>query len=129
WFALTGKTLFAGRSGEEIRRAQQSNALPIKQLKAAHVPPRLRSLLRSMLAFEPAARPGTQDLAARLRRCTAQTSGVRRARVALAAAFILILGVSAFFIFRSLRTQNPASNPAAPEKSIAVLPFENLSRE
>ena len=56
----------------------------------------------------------------------------RGALVTLAAA-ILVLGVSAPFIFRSLRT-DPApagqiSNLAAPEKSIAVLPFENLSRD
>jgi TolB-like protein/serine/threonine protein kinase/Tfp pilus assembly protein PilF len=71
WFALTGKTLFAGRNIEEIRSAQKSNALPVEQLKAARVPPSLRSLLRSMLAFEPAARPGIQDLATQLRRCSA----------------------------------------------------------
>ena len=70
WFALTGKTPFAGRSVEEIHRAQKSNVLPIEQLKAAHVPHRLRSLLESMLAFEPASRPGTQELAARLQRCS-----------------------------------------------------------
>jgi serine/threonine protein kinase/TolB-like protein/Tfp pilus assembly protein PilF len=71
WFALTGKTLFAGRSIEEIRSAQESNALPVEQLKAARVPPSLRSLFRSMLAFEAAARPGIQDLATQLRRCSA----------------------------------------------------------
>ena len=60
WFALTGKTPFAGHSVDEIHRAQQSNALPIEQLKAAHVPSRFRSLLESMLALEPASRPGTQ---------------------------------------------------------------------
>jgi TolB-like protein/Tfp pilus assembly protein PilF len=61
------------------------------------------------------------------------------------AAVVLVLGVSAFFVFRSLQTsQSPAhslgvagrpmataedstSNPATAEKSIAVLPFENLS--
>ena len=42
WFALTGKTPFAGRSVEEIHRAQQSKVLPIEQLKAAHVPSRLQ---------------------------------------------------------------------------------------
>jgi serine/threonine protein kinase len=131
WFALTGKTPFGGHSVEEIRRAQQSNALPIEQLKAAHVPFRVRSLLESMLALEPTARPGTQDLAARLRRCSAQANGMRRTRVALAAAVILVLGVSAFFprLRDSLRTQNSASNPAVPAKSIAVLPFSNLSKE
>jgi serine/threonine protein kinase len=129
WFALTGKTPFRGRSVEEIRRAQQSNALAIKQLKATHVPSRMRSLLKSMLALEPAARPGTQELAVRLRHCSAQASALRPARVALAMAVIPILGASAFLVFHSVRTQNLVSNPAAPEKSIAVLPFENLSRD
>src|SRR5437763_7897390 len=50
WFALTGKTPFAGRTLSEIHRAQQSNVLPIEQLKAAHVPHGLKSLLESMLA-------------------------------------------------------------------------------
>jgi len=129
WFALTGKTPFGGSSVEEIRRAQQSNALAIKQLKAMRVPSRMRSLLKSMLALEPAARPGTHELALRLRRCSAQASALRPARVALATAVIPILGASAFLVFHSVRTQNSASNPAVPEKSIAVLPFENLSRD
>src|SRR5262249_37426447 len=54
WFALTGKAPFAGRTLSEIHRAQESNALPVEQLKAAHVPFRVRSVLGSMLAFEPA---------------------------------------------------------------------------
>ena len=62
WFALTGKTPFSGRTMEEIHRAQKSNVLPLEQLKAAHVPHRLKSLLESMLAFEPASRPGTQRI-------------------------------------------------------------------
>jgi Predicted integral membrane protein len=92
WFALTGRTPFSGRTIEEIHRAQKSNALPIEQLKTAHVPSRLRSLLESMLAFEPAARPGIHYLAAQLRVCQQQDKRTR-----------------------------------APKKSIAVLPFENLS--
>ena len=72
WFALTGKTPFAGGNIEEIRSAQKSNMLPLEQLKAAHVPRSLKSLLQSMLALEPAARPGIHDLAAQLRRCSAQ---------------------------------------------------------
>ncbi|PYL25558.1 MAG: hypothetical protein DMF37_04580, partial [Verrucomicrobia bacterium] len=134
WFALTGKTPFAGRNIEEIRRAQKSDALPIEQLKAARVPSRLRSLLKSMLAIEPAARPGIQDLAASLRRYSAQA---RPTRVALAVGVILIFGVSAFSVFPILRTANRpvptaehlVSNPVPPEKSIAVLPFENASNE
>ncbi len=133
WFALTGKTPFAGRSIEEIRRAQKLAALPTEQLKAAHVPPRLRSLLKSMLALEPAGRPGVHDLAARLRGCSGRTSNVRRVRFAIASAVVLILGASAFFIFHSLRTPPVAvgsvSNPAVLKKSVAVLPFDNQNRD
>ncbi len=129
WFALTGKTPFSGRSVEDIRRAQKSNVLPIERLKAAHVPHRLTSLLESMLAFEPASRPGTQELAARLQRCSPEARSVRRARVTLAAAALLILGASAAIILLWVRTQNSILNLGALEKSVAVLPFENRSED
>ena len=128
WFALTGKTPFAGRTLSEIHRAQKSNALPVEQLKAAHVPHRLKSLLESMLAFEPASRPGTHELAARLQRCSPEARSARRMRVALAAAALVVLGMSALFVFQPSRIQNAALN-SAPEKSIAVLPFENRSED
>ena len=131
WFAVTGKTPFAGHTVEEIHRAQQSNFLPVEQLKAARVPSRLRSLIKSMLAFEPAARPSTHELAVRLQRCSAQASVAWSTRLALATVAILILGASGFFAFHSLRT-HPATAGSAldatvSDKSIAVLPFENLS--
>jgi len=126
WFALTGRTPFAGHSMEEIHRRQKSNTLPIQQLKAAHVPARLRSLLESMLALDPAARPGTHDLAAQLQRCAAQATGVPRNRIALAAAFFLILGAAGVWLFRGELFRGLQFNP--PERSIAVLPFLDLSQ-
>ncbi len=137
WFALTGSTPFVGHKVEEVHSAQQSDALRIEQLKAARVPSRLRSLLESMLAFEPAARPGTHGLAAELRRCTAEARGERRAGIGLAAAAILVLGAAAFSILWPLSMEHrPAAvtekqplNLPVPEKSIAVLPFENRSEE
>jgi serine/threonine protein kinase/Flp pilus assembly protein TadD len=129
WFALTGKTPFPGRNVEEIHRAQQSTSLPIEQLQTARVPSGFRLLLKSMLAIEPAVRPGLQKLASQLRRCSTQLNGVRPIGVALAAATILVLCVSAFPVLRSLRTQNSGSNPVTLEKSIAVLPFENLGND
>jgi TolB-like protein/Flp pilus assembly protein TadD len=130
WFALTGKTPFAGRNIEEIRSAQQSGALPVKQLDAARVPSRLRSLLKSMLAFEPAARPGIHDLAARLQRCSAEAipERIRGVRVALAAAFILIVGVSAGIYFSSQRSVSATKSPSG-RIMLAVLPFANSNSD
>ena len=122
WFALTGKTPFAGRTLSEIHRAQKSNLLPIEQLRAAHVPHGLRSLLESMLAFEPASRPGTGELATRLQRCSPEVRNVRRTRAALAVATAVVCGFSIPPIVRQCQVE-----PPPPEKSIAVLPFENLS--
>ena len=81
-----------------------------------------------MLAFEPASRPGTRELAARLQRCSPEARSVRRTRAALAAAALVVLGMSALFVFQPSRIQNAPLNPV-PDKSIAVLPFENLSDE
>src|SRR5262249_13339505 len=128
WFALTGKTPFAGRTMEEIRRAQKSDVLPVEQLKSAHVPHCLKSLLGSMLAFDPTSRPGTQELGARLQRCSPEARSVRRTRFTLAAAALLVLGMSVPFILRPSRTPNAVVN-AAPDKSIVVLPFENRSED
>jgi serine/threonine protein kinase/tetratricopeptide (TPR) repeat protein len=134
WFLLTGRMVFSGGTIDEIRDAGRSKPLPVEQLKAARVPRRFVALMKSMLAIEPAARPGTHDLAARLRHCAAHASGAQHTRIVFAAAALtLVLGVSAFFVLRSLRTHpataGSASSPAPPEKSIAVLPFENRSEE
>jgi serine/threonine protein kinase/Tfp pilus assembly protein PilF len=124
WFALTGKTPFTGRTLAEIHQAQKSNLLPTEQLKAAHVPHGLKSLLESMLAFEPASRPGTGELAARLQRCSPEVRSVRRTRVALVVAAVVVCGLSIPPIVQQCQVE-----PPAPEKSIAVLPFESRSEE
>ena len=128
WFALTGKTPFAGHTLSEIHRAQKSDVLPTEQLKAAHIPHRLKSLLESMLAFEPASRPGTGELAARLQRCTPEVRSVRRTRAALAVATVVVFGMSTLFLAYRSRVENAALNPVS-EKSIAVMPFENRSED
>ena len=65
------------------------------------------------------------------RREAEDEGGAHRAVVALAAAAILIAGAGVFFVFPSLRIHLPTarstSNPGRLDKSIAVLPFENLS--
>src|SRR5262249_47332509 len=81
-----------------------------------------------MLAFEPASRPGTAELAARLQRCSPEASSVRRTRIALAIATAVIFGMSTLFLAHRSRVENAALN-TAPDKSIAVLPFENRSED
>jgi TolB-like protein len=135
WFALIGKTPFVGLDIEEIHRAQQSDPLPVEQLNGANVPSGLTSLLVSMLAFEPAARPRLHDLATRLQQSAAQakSENTQRRRIAMATSIILIFGAFAFFILDTPRTHllpgNSALNRVPQQKIIAVLPFENPSHE
>jgi serine/threonine protein kinase/Flp pilus assembly protein TadD len=127
WFLLTGHMLFSGRTIDEIQDARRSKPLPIEQLKAARVPNRLISLLISMLAIEPAARPaGAHELGARLQAVRASITGRGKTagRFALAAA-IALATILAVRVFHSSATKTTPS--VIPEKSIAVLPFENLS--
>ncbi|MFL6354619.1 MAG: serine/threonine-protein kinase, partial [Bryobacteraceae bacterium] len=72
WYMLTGHKPFQGATIEQIRTSQHSHALPIEQLKAARAPARLIKLLASMLAAEPAARPGVRALTSKLQECRDQ---------------------------------------------------------
>ncbi len=128
WYALTGKVPF--RPEDRAERVP-----PVDQLIERKVPPPLIRLLEKMLATEPSDRPQSGvELSEDLRRCHAQLNeaavspsarffGVRRKRrafaafaaIALAAA---LLGLAAYFF---------APNVRLDDKSIAVLPFKNLS--
>ncbi len=131
WYLLTGHRPFEGATIEQIRASQHSQALPIKQLKAARVPSRLVSLLVAMLAAEPAARPGVHLLTSQLQNCRAQILNRWKAarRLALAAGLIG-MAVAAFVLFPRWHNRAMSQNTAPAnisEKSIAVLPFDNLS--
>jgi TolB-like protein len=126
WFLLTGHMLFSGRTIEEIQDTRRSKPLPIEQLKAARVPRRFVSLLTSMLAIEPATRPpGACELNARLQaiRASILGRGKTTGRLALAAAIVALAAIVAVREFHSTK----ATPSAIPEKSVAVLPFQNLS--
>ena len=130
WFLLTGHILFGGRTVEEIRDARQSKPLPVEQLKAARIPRRFIALLMSMLAIEPAARPArAHELIAKLQTIRASIVDRRKigARVAVAAILVALATIIAVRLFHLYPSKAPPS--AVSEKSIAVLPFENLSRD
>ena len=130
WFLLTGRMLFSGGTIEEIQDARRSKPLPVEQLRAARVPHRFVSLLMSMLAIEPAARPaGAAELARRLQviRASITGRGKTAGRFALAAAIVALATIAVVRVFHS---SEPKATPSPiPEKTIAVLPFENLSAD
>ena len=134
WYLLTGNRPFQGTTIEQIRASQHSQALPIEQLKAARVPSKLVSLLVSMLALAPAARPGVRQLKTQLQECSSQILDRWKIvkRFALAAALVTLVIVAAVLLFPQKRNQplsGAANTSSIPPKSLAVLPFRNLSED
>ncbi len=114
WFLLTGQMPFGDRA---------QGRPPVAQLRAAHVPAPFVTLLLSMLATEPAARPAAKEIALKL-------AAVPRHR--LRTALILVgLAIAAAVLGSYFLRPGPVPPPVAelPAKSLAVLPFENLSDE
>ena len=129
WYLLTGRVPFLSGSMEEIR-AKQDKALPVEELKSLHVPGRVVSLLKSMLAPDPKDRPqSARDLLAALHRCCARfnpEARVRRRRT-FVIEFLLVLAIVAIAL-GSWWYQHSQSL-AGRDRSIAVLPFGNLSND
>jgi serine/threonine protein kinase/tetratricopeptide (TPR) repeat protein len=133
WYALTGKVPFAQRSLNEPNGRVKSAPLRVAQLIERGVPLHLISLLESMLAPVPEDRPGSAiELGQVLQRSLDMLTGIdhppsvvgrRRRWILTAAGLGLAAGLVALAIYLF-----PFSS-AAPDKSIAVLPFRNLSNE
>src|SRR5881296_2739979 len=129
WYLLSGRTPFVGRTMEEIR-ARHISELPFEQLKSLHLPGQVVALLKSMLAPDPKDRPQTaRDLLSAVHRCYERfnpEARSRRRRVALAgAAAMLAIAATGLGVWLYQRAR-----PFTPmERSIAVLPFENLSSD
>jgi serine/threonine protein kinase/tetratricopeptide (TPR) repeat protein len=127
WYLLSGRVPFVGRALEDIR-ARQEEPVPVEQLKGLHVPTRCVALLKSMLAADPKDRPqSARQLLSAVHRCstkfsTEARSRRRRSTLAAVGATLLIpaIALGAWLFQRS-------KSSAEMERSIAVLPFENLS--
>jgi len=129
WYLLTGRTPFVGRTMEEIR-ARQTDELPWDQLKGLHLPGQVIALLKSMLAPDPKERPQTaRELLSAVHGCYSRFNPEarwrRRRSVLVSAALMLVVAAIALGPWIYQRT-GPF---ALMERSIAVLPFENLSSD
>src|SRR5881396_779960 len=129
WYLLTGRTPFVGRTMEEIR-ARQTNELPLEQLKGLHLPGQVIMLLKSMLAPDPKDRPQTaRELLSAVHGCYVRfnpeaRSRRRRSVLAGAAAMLVIAAIAlGTWLYQRTRSFTPM------ERSIAVLPFGNLSSD
>jgi serine/threonine protein kinase/Tfp pilus assembly protein PilF len=129
WYLLTGRTPLVGRTMEEIRARQTSN-LPLEQLKGLHLPGQVVALLKSMLAADPNDRPqSARELLLAVHSCYDRFNPEARWRrrkailvnVALASAIVAI--AFGTWLYQRVRPFSPE------ERSIAVLPFANLSSD
>ncbi len=129
WYLLTGRTPFVGRTMEAIR-ARQTSELPLEQLKDLYLPGQVIALLRSMLAPDRKDRPQTaRELLSAVHRCYERSTPAARARrrksvLAGATATLAIVAIAlGTWLYQRTRPFTPI------ERSIAVLPFENLSND
>lgn len=132
WYFLCGKAPF---SGDIVTLRDHQRQFSLEQLTAANVPTPLANLLRSMLATNPDARPqSARELLHALRACrNAIEAKPRRLRnLGLAAVVLALLALGGLGLATYLSRQQQPSETLilpAPEKSIAVLPFENLGAD
>jgi serine/threonine protein kinase/Tfp pilus assembly protein PilF len=129
WYLLTGRTPFVGRTMEEIR-ARQANDLPLEQLKRLHLPGRIVALLKSMLATDPNDRPqSARELLLAVHSCNDRFNPEARWRrkkaviINVALVFAIVSFAWGMWLYQRFRSSAPE------ERSIAVLPFENLSSD
>jgi serine/threonine protein kinase/Tfp pilus assembly protein PilF len=127
WYLLAGRTPFVGGTMEEIR-VRQTGKLPLEHVKGLHLPGQVIALLSSMLAPDPKDRPQTaRELLSAVHSCYARFNPEARARrkravLATAACVLVFIAIGTWLYQRS--------HSSAPiERSIAVLPFENLSSD
>jgi eukaryotic-like serine/threonine-protein kinase len=129
---LAGRPPFEGETTADVMAAIfERDPQPLKQA-APSVPPGLQSVVQRSLRKDPAERYQTaEEMLSELRAIKEKTDGVaaRSARwIGVAAVVALFAGLALFYAWRGGRTA-PARATAVTEKSVAVLPLQNLSED
>jgi eukaryotic-like serine/threonine-protein kinase len=128
---LAGRTPFDGDTATDVIAAIFDRDPPPLKHCAPTVPPALQGVVDRSLRKDPAERYQTaEEMLSELRAIKEKADGIaaRSARwIAVAAAAAMVVGLALFYAWRGGRTE-PARAPAMTEKSLAVLPFENLSK-
>jgi serine/threonine protein kinase len=124
YYLLTGSPLFAAADINELANLTRCDRSLANHLKATRLPAPAQRLLTSLLSADPENRPqNALALTEAIVKCQWATNAPRRQKglviVSIFAALLALVGFLCFF------GAIPSGNPA--EKSIAVLPFENLS--
>lgn len=135
WYALTGQVPYPGKTIEEICDRQQRTDLPVEQLAERRIPAPLIEILRCTLALDPTKRPASaRELLEALESCRAKlvlpNQFSPRRTIRKIAALVVAFAIFPAILFAFVRLRQKASHATPlPVKSIAVLPFENLSKE
>ncbi|MEY2602223.1 MAG: eukaryotic-like serine/threonine-protein kinase, partial [Verrucomicrobiota bacterium] len=139
WYALTGGVPYPGKTIEEIRDRHQHSNLPVEQLAERKIPTPLIDMLRRTLALDPTQRPASaREMLAALESCRSSLASprafIRRERgrrlAALIATLAIVAAIPGAFLLSRQRARIAANAAMSlAEKSIAVLPFDNLSKD
>ena len=126
WYLLSGKLPFLGQTLDEIHEQQTRQPLPWDQLSVARVPKPILTLLRFMLSAAPSSRPqSARELLAALEKCRRalppSPQVLRRRRLRLLGGALTLAALAAGWLYHATRPP--------PDRSVAVLPFENRSAD
>jgi serine/threonine protein kinase len=123
FYLLTGSPLFAAADISELANCNRRDGWLANHLKAARLPGPAQRLLSSLLSADPEDRPqNAQELKEAIVKCQRATDSRRHKLLLTVSLFTALVALVGFLSFSGAI---PGGN--AVEKSIAVLPFENLS--
>ena len=138
---LTGRLPFTGQNVAALVKAVLTQPAPSVVSSLPDCPPRLVSLIDSLLAKDPSARPPSAaavrdtlrsiliELSTTRPRTAPPRSINRRAAGVVAAAVVVAAILALWHPWRAAQSAPAPASGSAATRSIAVLPFENMNRD